>query len=67
MARVVLDAADVQDPPFKPSKPDLARALARYAVEHPQRDGVERPVLALAEHLVRLTYAGRQARGLLRR
>ena len=67
MARVVLDAAGAHDPPFTPEQPDLARALARYAVEHPQHHGVERPVLTLAEHLVRLTYAGRQLRGLLRR
>ena len=67
MARVVLDAAGAHDPPFTPSKPDLARALARYAVEHPRLDGAERPVLTLAEHLVRLTYAGRQVRGRLRR
>lgn len=66
MARVVLDAA-AQGPPFKPSKPDLARALARYAVEHPGSAGAERPILTLAEHLVRLTYAGRQLRGTLRR
>ena len=67
MARVVLDAAGAHDPPFTPSKPDLARALARYAVEHPRLDGAERAVLTLAEHLVRLTYAGRQVRGRLRR
>jgi hypothetical protein len=67
MARVVLEAAEAQDPSFKPRKPDLARALARYAVEHPGGAGAERPILALAEHLVRLTHAGRQLRGELRR
>ena len=67
MARVVLGAAAAaHDPSFTPSKPDVARALARYAVEHPERGGVERRVLTLSEHLVRLTYAGRRLRGQLR-
>ena len=67
MARVVLEAAAAaHDPSFTPSKPDVARALARYAVEHPERGGVERRVLTLSEHLVRLTYAGRRLRGQLR-
>lgn len=67
MARIVLEAAaGAHDPPFTPSKPVLARALARYAVEHPERDGIERRVLTLSEHLVRLTHAGRRLRGQLR-
>ena len=60
MARVVLEAAEAQDPSYKPPKPDLARALACYAIEHPELAGVERRDLTLAEHLVRLSYAGRQ-------
>jgi hypothetical protein len=48
------------------SKPDLARALARYALEHPDHEGGTRPLLALAEHLVRLSGADRRLRGRLR-
>jgi hypothetical protein len=48
------------------SKPDFARALARFALEHPDYGGSKRPVLALAEHLVRLTGAHRRLSGRLR-
>lgn len=66
LAGVLLDAAVAHDPPFDLSKPQLARRLARHAVENPERDGVQRPVLELAEHLVRLTIAHRSLRGELR-
>jgi hypothetical protein len=48
------------------SKPDFARALARFALEHPEHEGSRRPLLALAEHLVRLTGADRRLSGRLR-
>ncbi|HMJ36659.1 MAG TPA: hypothetical protein VK501_22330 [Baekduia sp.] len=48
------------------SKPDLARALARFAVDHPELGDRERPILELARHLVMLTMADRQVRGHLR-
>lgn len=48
------------------SKPDFARALARYALQHPEHDGARRPLLALGEHLVRLTGADRRLSGRLR-
>jgi hypothetical protein len=48
------------------SKPDFARALARFALEHPEHEGNTRPLLALAEHLVRLTSADRRLGGRLR-
>ena len=66
MAGVLLDAAAGQDPPFELSKPELARRLAGHALAHPERDGAQRPVLDLAEHLVRLTIADRRLRGELR-
>ena len=66
MAGVLLDAAAAEDPPFELSKPELARRLARHAIANPERDGAQRPVLDLAEHLVRLTIADRRLRGELR-
>ena len=48
------------------SKPEFARALARYAVDHPEHGDDTRPLLALAEHLVRLTGADRRLIGRLR-
>lgn len=48
------------------SKPDFARALALHALEYPQLDGAERPLLVLAEHLVRLAGADRRLKGQLR-
>lgn len=48
------------------SKPDLARELARYALAHPEYEGGTRPLLVLAEHLVRLSGADRRLRGSLR-
>lgn len=66
MAGVLLDAAAAEDPPFELSKPELARRLARHAIANPERDGAQRPVLDLAEHLVHLTIADRRLRGELR-
>jgi hypothetical protein len=66
IASVMVDLAASQDPPFLTTKPEFARALARYAVEQPQLHGRERPILELATHLVHLTAADRQVRGRLR-
>jgi len=66
MASVLLDAAAAHDPPFELSKPAFARRLAHHAIVKPDRDGAPRPVLELAEHLVRLTIADRRLRGELR-
>jgi hypothetical protein len=66
MAGVLLDAAAAHDPPFELSKPEFARRLARHAIANPERDDAQRPVLELAEHLVRLTIADRRLRGELR-
>ncbi len=51
---------------FELSKPEFARRLAHHAIVNPERDGAQRPVLELAEHLVRLTIADRRLRGELR-
>lgn len=48
-------------------KPEFAAALARFAIDHPEHRGEERPLLALAEHLVRLTGADRRLMGRLRK
>lgn len=66
VASVLVDLAERQDPPLRIGKPALIRALARHAVDHPDLDGNERPILGLAEHLVRLASADRQVRGRLR-
>lgn len=42
-----------------------SRACA-FALEHPKHEGGRRPLLALAEHLVRLTRADRRLGGRLR-
>jgi len=48
-------------------KPDLDKALGRYAVAHPlDAAGNTRRVLIVAKHLYRLTVANRQMRGRLR-
>jgi hypothetical protein len=66
VASVLLGLAETHDPPLQLSKPDFARALARYAVKNPDRDGQRRPLLVLAEHLVRLAQADRALVGRLR-
>jgi hypothetical protein len=48
------------------SKPQLARKVARYALAHPEHDEETRPLLVLAEHLLRLTGADRRLSGRLR-
>ena len=42
------------------SKPQLARKLARFALEHPEHEGETRPLLVLAEHLVLLAGSDRR-------
>lgn len=66
VASVVVDLAESAQPSLRLRKQDLVRALARYAVDHPTMNGRQRPILELAEHLVRLTIADRQLRGRLR-
>ena len=66
VASVSLDLAEAHDPPFRLSKPDFSAALARYAVDHPEPGGKRRPLLELAEHLVRLAQADRALIGRLR-
>lgn len=69
MAEVALEVANGLDPHYHPpSKPDLAEKLGRYATENPVRPGEtdERPILQVAEHLLRLTNADRRLRGRLR-
>lgn len=56
----------VEEGGVRVSKPDFAAALARYAMAHPEHQGDQRPLLALAEHLVRLTGADRRLSGRLR-
>ena len=64
VATVLVDLVKSRGTPI--SKPDFARALARYALEHPEYDGATRPLLVLAEHLVHLTWADRRLSGRLR-
>ena len=66
LASVILEVAKAKDAGFVLSKPDLARLLARYALEHPELNGERRKLLDLAEHLVRLTWASRNIAGELR-
>lgn len=68
LAEIVLDAAKNHDPPFRlaAGKETLAELLMDYALDHPELRGETRPILDLAEHLVRLTGAHRQLRGQLR-
>jgi hypothetical protein len=47
-------------------KPAYAVELARYTLQHQEHQGQTRPLMALAEHLVRLTGADRQLAGRLR-
>lgn len=65
MAEVAKKLAE--DKGFRFPKPDLDKALGRYAVAHPlDADGKTRRVLIVAQHLYRLTVAHRQMRGRLR-
>lgn len=64
VASVLVELVEGRD--VRVSKPDFAAALAQYAMDHPQHQGEERPLLALAEHLVRLTGADRRLSGRLR-
>jgi hypothetical protein len=66
VASVALSLATAGDPGFRLSKPDFARRLARFAMANPQLGDEERPILALAEHLVALTSADRRLAGGLR-
>lgn len=66
IASIAVELAEQQQPPLRVTKPDFVRALARYAVDHPELHERPRPILELAEHLVRLTWASRQLRGTLR-
>lgn len=69
LAEIVLATAEKHAPPLrlKSGKKTLAELLMDHALEHPELRGETRPILALAEHLVRLTGAHRQLRGQLRR
>jgi hypothetical protein len=67
VASVIIELAEAHDQPLRLSKPDFAKALARYAVDNPQLRGETRPLLELAKHLVRLTAADRILGGRLRR
>lgn len=66
LAEVVLGAAGAHDPPLRLSKKTLAEMLMQYALDHPELRGQTRPILDLAEHLIRLTGAHRELRGRLR-
>jgi hypothetical protein len=64
IAALALELAEARG--FRLGKVELDAELGRYAAQHPQRDGVNRRVLIVAEHLYRLTVAHRQMRGRLR-
>jgi len=66
VASVMVELAEKAEPSFRVRKQELVRALARHAVDHPVSGGRQRPILELAEHLVRLTIADRQVAGRLR-
>jgi hypothetical protein len=67
IASSVLDLAAERDSRFRLSKPEFAQRLARFALENPESQERERrPILALAEHLVQLTWADRRLAGILR-
>ncbi len=66
IASVLLELAEEKDERLLLSKPNFARWLARFALEHPEHDGKTRPILELAEHLVQLTWADRRLSGELR-
>lgn len=60
LATVVVEVCAERDPPVRIKKPDLARMLARYALEHPERNGNRRGILELASHLYRLAASNRR-------
>jgi hypothetical protein len=64
VASVPVDLAEAHA--FRIDKPKLAEALARYALAHQEHLAETRPLIALGEHLVRLTGADRQLAGQLR-
>ena len=64
VATVLVELAAAHLFPF--SKPDFAGALGRYALEHREHNGSLRPLLELAEHLIRLAGADRRLAGQLR-
>ena len=64
VATVLVDLAESRGAPL--SKPDFARSLAEYALDHPDHEGETRPLLVLAEHLMRLSGADRRLQGRLR-
>lgn len=68
LAELVLNAAENHAPPLRirRGKKRLAELLMKYALEHPEFRGETRPILDLAEHLVRLTGPHRRLRGQLR-
>jgi hypothetical protein len=67
IGRIILETAEAAEPPFLLEKVAFDRALGRFAVEHPERDGEQRKILALAEHLIQLTVADRRLAGDLRK
>jgi hypothetical protein len=66
VATILVDLCESHDPPLRLKKVDFARLLARYAIDHRELGGQERPILEVAEHLVRLTIADRRLQGELR-
>jgi hypothetical protein len=66
IASVALDVAGQKDSGFRLSKPEFARRLAQFALSNPELSGKQRPILALADHLVQLTWADRRLIGELR-
>jgi hypothetical protein len=66
VASVILESAEEKHAGFRLSKPEFARRLAKYALDHPEIDGKERRILTLAEHLIQLTWADRRLAGRLR-
>jgi hypothetical protein len=68
VAEIVLASAASHDPPLtlESGKDTLAELLMKHAIGHPKLRGEDRPILVLAEHLVRLAGAHRRLRGKLR-
>jgi hypothetical protein len=63
IASTMLEITEKQDERFRLSKPEFARRLARFALEHADYQGRRRPILDLAEHLIQLTWADRRLGG----
>jgi hypothetical protein len=62
-ASVALALAE-EDPTFRMSKPELNKELGRYALAHEiPSNGSRRPILEIAEQIVRLALADRRLRG----